>query len=134
MAGDWERQKALTAATTIMQANPDLKGFFAANDDMGLGIVQAVKNAKKTGQIQVISVDGNQEALQSVKDGGLYSTVAQYPYAVGQLGVEACAKAAKGDKIPTNIESPTAVVTKDNADQALSKFPAPFEAFDNPLG
>lgn len=132
-AADWERQKALTAATTIMEANPDLKGFFAANDDMGLGIVQAVKNAKKTGKITVISVDGNEEALQSVADGDLYATVAQYPYAIGQLGLQACEKAADGEDIPAEITSPTAVVTADNAQQALDKFPAPFERFDNPL-
>jgi len=132
-AADWERQKALTAATTIMENNPDLKGFFAANDDMGLGIVQAIKNAKKTGKISVVSVDGNKEALQSVKEGGLYATVAQYPYAVGQLGMQACAKVAKGDKVPAKIVSPTAVVTTDKADQALAKFPAPFEPFSSPL-
>ncbi len=133
VAADWERQKALTAATTIMQANPDLKGFFAANDDMGLGIVQAVKNAGKTGKITVISVDGNKDALQAVKDGGLHATVAQYPYAIGQLGVQACEKAAAGDDLPEEVVSPTAVVTADVADKALAKFPAPFESFSNPL-
>ena len=132
-AADWERQKALTAATTIMQKNPDLKGFFAANDDMGLGIVQAVKNAGKSKTVTVISVDGNENALQSVKDGGLHATVAQYPYAIGELGVQACEKAAKGDDLPEEIVSPTAVVTADKADQALAKFPAPFEPFENPL-
>lgn len=133
VAADWERQKALTAATTIMDANPDLKGFFAANDDMGLGIVQAVKNAGKSGKITVISVDGNKDALQAVKSGDLHATVAQYPYAIGQLGVQACEKAMDGSQLPKNVESPTAVVTKDKADQALSKFPAPFEQFENPL-
>jgi ABC-type sugar transport system substrate-binding protein len=132
-AADWERQKALTAATTIMQKNPDLKGFFAANDDMGLGIVQAVKNAGKSKSVTVISVDGNKDALQSVKDGELYATVAQYPYAIGQLGVQACTKAAQGEDLPGEIVSPTAVVTADTADQALAKFPAPFESFSNPL-
>ncbi|SDT17752.1 ribose transport system substrate-binding protein [Nocardioides scoriae] len=133
VAADWERQKALTAATTLMQDNPDLKGFFAANDDMGLGIVQAVKNAGKADSITVISVDGNKDALQSVKDGDLHATVAQYPYAIGQLGVQACEKAAAGDDLPAEIVSPTAVVTSGVADQALAKFPAPFESFDNPL-
>jgi ABC-type sugar transport system substrate-binding protein len=36
VAADWDRQKALTAATDILRARPGLKGFFAANDDMGL--------------------------------------------------------------------------------------------------
>ena len=132
-AADWERQKALTAATTILQKNPDLKGFFAANDDMGLGIVQAVQNAGKSKTVKVISVDGNKDAVESVKSGGLFATVAQYPYAIGQLGVQACEMAAKGEDLPAEVVSPTAVVTVDKADQALAKYPAPFESFSNPL-
>ena len=133
VAADWERQKALTAATDIMRAHPNLKGFFAANDDMGLGISRAVANAKKTGQIAVISVDGNKDALEAVKAGDLTATVAQYPYAIGSLGVQACEAAVAGKKLPKTIEAPTALVTKDVADQAIAKFPAPFATFDNPL-
>lgn len=133
VAADWERQKALTAATDIMQANPDLKGFFAANDDMGLGISRAVANAGKTGQIAVISVDGNKDALEAVKTGDLTATVAQYPYAIGQMGVQACEAAIAGETLPDNIEAPVALVTKDVADQAIAKFPAPFAEFENPL-
>lgn len=132
-AADWERQKALTAATDIMAANPDLKGFFAANDDMGLGIARAVANAGKTGQIAVISVDGNEDALKSVAAGELTATVAQYPYEIGALGVQACEAVLAGQEIPTEIESPTALVTKDNAEQAIAAFPAPFEEYQNPL-
>ena len=133
VAADWERQKALTAATDLMQANPDLKGFFAANDDMGLGIARAVANAGKTGESAVISVDGNEDALKAVKSGDLTATVAQYPYEIGVLGVQACEAVLAGQDIPTEIVSPTALVTSENADQAISAFPAPFEEFDNPL-
>jgi len=132
-AADWKREVALTKATDIIAANPDVKAFFAANDDMGLGIVKAVENAGKTGQIVVVSVDGNEDALQSVLDGGLSATVAQYPYAIGSLGLQACTLAAAGTELPDNVESPTAVVTPDVAQQALDAFPQPFEEFDNPL-
>lgn len=132
-AADWKREIALTKATDIIAANPDIAAFFAANDDMGLGIVKAVENAGKTGQIVVVSVDGNKDALESVAAGGLSATVAQYPFAIGQLGVQACEVAAQGGELPENVESPTALVTKDNADGAIDKFPQPFEEFDNPL-
>jgi ABC-type sugar transport system substrate-binding protein len=133
VAADWERQKALTAATDIMRANPDLKGFFAANDDMGLGIARAVANAGKTGEIAVISVDGNEDALKAVASGDLTATVAQYPYEIGALGVQACESVLAGQEVPTNIESPTALVTTENAQQAIDAFPAPFEEYQNPL-
>ncbi|MFZ8756405.1 substrate-binding domain-containing protein [Microbacterium sp. HMH0099] len=132
-AADWKREIALTKATDIIAANPDIAAFFAANDDMGLGIVKAVENAGKTGQIVVVSVDGNQDALESVQSGGLSATVAQYPYAIGTLGVQACQVALQGGDLPKNIESPTALVTADNAADAIAKFPQPFEEFDNPL-
>ena len=47
VAADWERQMALTKATDIMTANPTLSAFFVANDDMGLGVAQAIANARQ---------------------------------------------------------------------------------------
>lgn len=132
-AADWRREVALTRATDIIAANPDIKAFFAANDDMGLGIVRAVANAGRTGDIVVVSVDGNEEALQSVADGGLSATVAQYPFAIGQLGVQACQVAAAGETLPAEIESPTALVTEAEAADAIAAFPQPFQEFENPL-
>jgi ABC-type sugar transport system substrate-binding protein len=132
-AADWKREIALTKATDILAANPDVKAFFAANDDMGLGIVKAVENAGRTGEIVVVSVDGNQDALESVQAGGLTATVAQYPFAIGSLGVQACEVAAAGETLPETIESPTALVTADNAEDAIAAFPQPFEDFENPL-
>jgi ABC-type sugar transport system substrate-binding protein len=132
-AADWKREVALTKATDIIAANPYVAAFFAANDDMGLGIVKAVENAGKAGEIVVVSVDGNSDALQSVLDGGLSATVAQYPYAIGSLGLQACQIAAAGTELPETVESPTALVDAENAQQALDAFPQPFEDFENPL-
>ena len=81
-----------------MRANPDIKGFFAANDQMALGIGQAVKNAGKTGEIAIIGVDGIEDALKAISAGDISATVSQYPYTIGQLGVEACVAAAKGNE------------------------------------
>ena len=133
VAADWEREIALTRATDILAANKNVKAFFAANDDMGLGIVKAVENAGLTGKVIVVSVDGNKDALESVANGGLTATVAQYPYEIGSLGVQACEVAAAGKELPANIESPTALVTKNEASDAMAKFPQPFQPFDNPL-
>lgn len=133
VAGDWDRQVAQTRATDILSANPDLKGFFSANDDMALGIARAVANAGKDGEVAVIGVDGVEDALSAVESGDLTATVAQYPYAIGQMGVQACAKAVAGEDLPENVTAPVAVVTEDNAADALEAFPAPFEEFDNPL-
>jgi ribose transport system substrate-binding protein len=133
VAANWERQEALTQATNVMRAQPDLTGFFVANDDMGLGVARAVANAGKTGNIKIISVDGVKDALTAVKAGQLDAVVAQYPYAIGQMGTEACQAAAKGATLPANVEAPVEVVTKDNADKALAATPKPFGTYADPF-
>jgi ABC-type sugar transport system substrate-binding protein len=133
VAANWERQEALTQATNILRASPDVKAFFAANDDMGLGASRAVANEGKSGQIQVVSVDGNPDALQAVANGELAATVAQYPYAIGQMGVDACRAAAGGATLPAKVDAPVALVTKDNAQQAITTAPKPFAPYDNPF-
>jgi ABC-type sugar transport system substrate-binding protein len=133
VAGDWDRAKALNAAEDLMRSNAGLKGFFAANDQMALGIAQAVSNAGKQGDIEIIGVDGIEDALKSVKAGGMSATVSQYPYTIGQLGVEGCIAAAQGKDLPANVEAPVQVVTKDNVDQAQQNFPEPVEAYESPF-
>jgi ABC-type sugar transport system substrate-binding protein len=133
VAGDWDRSKALTAAEDLMRANPDIKGFFAANDQMALGIAQAVKNAGQKGKIAIIGVDGIEDALKAVSAGDLSATVSQYPYTIGQLGVEACVAAGKGKDLPANVKAPVQVVTKDNVATAEKNFPKPVAAYDDPF-
>jgi ABC-type sugar transport system substrate-binding protein len=133
VAANWDRQEALTQATNLLRAHPDLSGFFVANDDMGLGVARAVAAAGKTGTVKIISVDGIKDALTAVKSGDVSAVVAQYPYAIGQMGMEACQAAAKGGTLPANVEAPVEVVTKDNADQALAATPKPFGTYADPF-
>jgi ABC-type sugar transport system substrate-binding protein len=133
VAADWDRQEALTQATNVLRAKPDLAGFFVANDDMGLGVARAVANAHKTGKVKVISVDGIPDALKAVEAGQVSAVVAQYPYAIGSMGVEACQAATAGKKLSRNVKAPVALVTKDNAAKALAATPKPFQPFSDPF-
>jgi ribose transport system substrate-binding protein/D-allose transport system substrate-binding protein len=133
VAADWERQMALTKATDIMTANPTLGAFFVANDDMGLGVAQAIANAGKTGSIKVISVDGNKDAFEAVKTGGIDAVVAQFPYVIGAMGVDACKAAIAGKTLPADVKAPVQVVTKANVDDALASAPKPAAPYENPF-
>ena len=133
VAANWDRQTALTQAQTILRAHPGLKGFFVANDDMGLGVATAIANEHKTGKIYVISVDGIKDALQAVQNGSVTAVVAQYPYVIGAMGVEACEAAVAGETLPTSVKAPVELITKDNAAEALQKTPKPVGNYDDPF-
>jgi len=133
VAPNWDRQEALTQATNVLRAKPKLAGFFVANDDMGLGVARAVADAGKTGKVKIISVDGIKDALEAVKAGQLDGVVAQYPYAIGAMGLQACQAAAKGKTLPAQVKAPVALVTKANAEKAIAVTPKPFQSYTNPF-
>jgi ribose transport system substrate-binding protein len=133
-AADWDRRKARRAAADILAADHHVDGIFAANDLMALGAVAAVRSAGRRGHVAVIGVDGIGEALDAVMHGDLSATVAQYPYTMGQLGVEACLAAARGRRVPARIDAPIEVVTKQNLARVRTSLPRPLRPFADPLG
>lgn len=117
--GDWDRQKALDAATSFIQQNPDLKGIYCCNDTMALGALQAVINEGKLGEIFVVGTDGDTEAVDSVNNGELSATVAQDPAGIGAKGLELLVEAVEaGNKgevgvVPDMTPVDSVLVTKE---------------------
>lgn len=116
LPGDWDRGKAATITNDILTRNPDLVAIFAANDGMALGAVEAVFAAGKGDQVTIIGVDGNSDAVKSIKDGRLDASVAQLPYLVGKEAVLNVKKALAGEDVPADIAVPTLVLTKEVLD------------------
>jgi ABC-type sugar transport system substrate-binding protein len=130
---DYARDKAEVVAGDILQTHPHLSGFFAANDEMALGIANAVRAVGKTGDVKIIGVDGTAEALDAVRDGMISATVSQYPYVMGLMAVEACVAASRGARLPMKVDAPVAVVTRSNLSRARATFPRPFLGYSDPF-
>jgi ABC-type sugar transport system substrate-binding protein len=133
IAADFDRKKAKLAAADVLREDPRIDGFFAVNDLMALGAADAVKAAGRQGDVEVIGFDGIPQALAAVRRGALSATVAQYPYTMGQLSIEACLAALRGDPVPASVDAPVQVVTSENVARALGNFPEPVERFDDPF-
>lgn len=116
LPGDWDRGKAANITNDTLTAHPDLVAIFCANDGMALGAVETVFAAGKDGQVTVIGVDGNSDAVKSIKEGRLSASVAQLPYLVGKQAVEMAKKAKAGEKMDEYVFVPTLVLTKDVID------------------
>ena len=133
VSADWDERKAMLAARTLLRDEPGITGFFAANDQMALGVAQAVADAGRKGRVAVVGVDGIQEALEAVERGAMSATVSQYPYTIGSLGVEACLAAASGESLPAKVDAPIQVVTRRNVARAEENFPRPVQPFKSPF-
>jgi ABC-type sugar transport system substrate-binding protein len=133
VAADFERAKARRAAADLLRAGPRIDGIFAVNDLMALGVADAVRAAGRQHDVKVVGYDGIPQALAAVRRGSLSATVAQYPYAMGQLAIEACLAALRGDSVPATVDAPVQVVARDNVARAQANFPEPVEQFDDPF-
>ena len=112
LPGDWDRGKAANITNDILTRNPDLVAIFAANDGMALGAVESVFAAGKGGSVVIVGVDGNSDAVKSIKEGRLTASVAQLPYLVGKQAVESVKSAVEGGSVDGQIIVPTLVLTK----------------------
>ena len=109
---NFNRDEGLTVFENILQAQPDIAGVFAHNDEMILGAIQAAEAANRTG-IVFVGFDAIDDAVQAVKDGKLAATVAQQPAEMGRLAVETALKSLNGEKVEASIPVPLTLVTQD---------------------
>ena len=113
---DWDKTKAYDLATNLISKNENLKAIYCANDTMAMGAQEAVANSGK--DIIVVGTDGNSDAIESVKAGGLTATVAQNPGEIGARSLELLVEAYRagdkpGDKERVDERVSPILVTKD---------------------
>jgi D-allose transport system substrate-binding protein len=113
LPGDWDRAKAANITNDILTRNPELSAIFAANDTMALGAVETVYAAGRGGEILVVGVDGNVDAVKSIQSGRLDASVAQLPYLVGKQAVETVGDVLNGKEVEKFIYVPTLVLTQE---------------------
>ncbi|ARF14969.1 ribose ABC transporter substrate-binding protein RbsB [Sporosarcina ureae] len=98
---NFNRAEGLTVMENILQANPDIQGVFAHNDEMALGALEAIQSAGK--DIPVIGFDATDDAVASVKDGKLSATIAQKPEEIGVKAMEAAVALLNGEDVEADI-------------------------------
>jgi ribose transport system substrate-binding protein len=82
---------------TILHEHPDLKGVIASTDYIALPVSKLVQ--KQGIKIPIVGADGITEMVELVEEGTLTGTVAQNPYDMGYLSVEAALKVTMGGKL-----------------------------------
>ena len=118
---EFDRVKGLSvteAALAGMKTPPDV--IVAANDDMILGAMEAVKARNLSGKIVLIGFDALPEALARIKDGSLTASVEQFPGLQSTKALDKLvAYVREGKKPDPQVELLTPItITKDNLDKA----------------
>lgn len=105
---NFDRAEGMTVMENLLQAKPDVKAVFCQNDEMALGASEAIKASGK--DIVLVGFDGNEDAINAVKEGSMTATVAQKPKEMGKIALETAVKYLKGEKVEEKVDSPLELV------------------------
>jgi len=105
--GNSTREEALTVMENLLQANENIDAVWAANDEMALGAVEALRGVGKVGEVLVGGFDATNDATTSIQAGEMTFTIDQIPYEEGVRAIAVSFMLAKGLEIPAqDIELP----------------------------
>lgn len=117
-SADYDRDEGLDVTENFLQANPDVEGIFAQNDEMALGAVQALEE-EAGGEIAIVGFDATDDGLEAIQEGQMTATVAQNPTRIGRLGVENAISTVDGESVEEEIPVEVELVNEDNVDEYL---------------
>ncbi|WP_109509631.1 sugar ABC transporter substrate-binding protein [Nocardioides speluncae] len=87
-AANFSRAEALDVTKTLLTKHGDsIKGIWAANDDMALGALEALKQAGMKGEVAVVGIDAVPDALTAIEDGTMTATVSSDGAWQGGIGL-----------------------------------------------
>ncbi len=108
---NFNRAEGLTVFENILQAQPEIDGTFAHNDEMILGAIEAAEAAGRAEAIIFVGFDAVDDAIQAVRDGKLAATVEQQPALMGELGVVVALQHLNGEQVEVYIPVDLSLVT-----------------------
>ena len=109
--------KSADLAKAIMTANPDLKGFFGANEGSAKGVLNALKETGKETKIVAIGYDSGQQQIDAIKSGVMAGAITQNPVGIGAKCVDAALDAIAGKTLAKNIDTGYYWYDKTNIDK-----------------
>jgi ribose transport system substrate-binding protein len=107
---------------TILQGQKKIDAVYTHDDDMAMGVVQAIKAANRDDEMFVTGAGGSKDAMNLISQGGLYRATFLYNPSMSGSAVSIAKLIAekKGlselrePEVPSRIELPATTVTKEN--------------------
>jgi ribose transport system substrate-binding protein len=103
--GGGDPLESTDVAKSIMQANPGLDGIFGANEGSAIGVVNAVQELNKEGDLSVVGFDSGAEQINAVESGLMTGAITQDPDDIGYQTVKAAVAVINGKDVPEVIHT-----------------------------
>ena len=101
--GAGDHLKSAEIAKADLEANPNLKGIFGANEGSAEGAAIGVKESGK--KVVLIGYNSGKEQMDAIRSGLMLGAITQNPIGIGACVVDSAVKALKGEKLPKDVDT-----------------------------
>lgn len=120
---DDNAEKAYALTRDFLEKHTDLAGIVCCNMSNPVGAARAVVEAGKAGDIVIVGMDHDQEALHYLRDGVIYALGIQDCYSIGFDTIQVAVKIADGllpgEAYPEKTEETTTLIYQKDAQSIL---------------
>jgi inositol transport system substrate-binding protein len=120
-AANWKRTQAADLMTNWLSAGLRPQAVVANDDEMAIGAIQSLKQARLLSKTIVAGIDATPDALAAMKAGELRATVFQNAPAQGRGAVDTALKLLRGESVPGFVWIPFELVTPANLASYLGR-------------
>jgi inositol transport system substrate-binding protein len=113
-AADWKRTEAADLMTNWLSAGLRPQAVVANDDEMAIGAIQSLKQARLLDSTIVAGIDATPDALVAMRTGQLKVTVFQNAPAQGRGAVDTAVKLMHNEPVPSFVWVPFELVTPAN--------------------
>lgn len=120
--------EAAKVARAALSANPNLAAFGCVDAGGGEGAAMALREKGLTGRVRIVGMDRNEATLNLIEEGIIDASIAQRTYTMAYMGLGMLYdlhhnkvkmvsdwRSAGVLPLPTNVDTGTVVITKENA-------------------
>ncbi|MDG4554953.1 MAG: substrate-binding domain-containing protein [Candidatus Competibacter sp.] len=111
VSANWQTEDAFARMSDLLEKQGAVNAVFCANDQMALGVLQALDSRNLTGKVLVGGYDHIEAVRNELRNGRMHATVEQHPEQMGRYGVALALRAMQGQKIPIHQEVPLDLIT-----------------------
>ena len=113
-SADYDRAKGMQTTEDWIQTFPHFDAVVAANDQMALGALQALKGADRAKGVLITGIDGLADTIKAVSTGEVAQTIFQNAKGEADACVQVLEDLAAGKPAPKEKIVPFEPITKDN--------------------
>jgi inositol transport system substrate-binding protein len=113
-AANWKRTEAADLVTNWLSAGLRPAAVVANDDEMAIGAIQALKQARLLSGTIVAGIDATPDALAQMKAGDLTLTVFQNAPAQGRGAIDTALRLVRREAVPSFVWVPFELVTREN--------------------